>query len=308
MTVAVLDKYHLGISAIVVVAMQLLFFTIAVTFQYDKVADFAGGISFILVAVLTYGLAQTHDNRQFMVTLFVCIWGARLSSYLFYRIIKIGRDATFPDRRSNMIRFAVFWTFQAIWVLVVSLPIIVINAPHNSIKAGAPKTMTTLDTVGCCVFIFGFIIETFADLQKYAFRSEETNKGKWCDDGLWSMSRHPNYFGEIVLWWGVFIVSLNVIEGPEYIVVISPIFTTFIILFLSGIPHLERVSDHRFRNNAHYQLYKRSTSPLIPIPPSLYIEVPGFIKMLCCCELPLYNWMKAHPSDPPEAAPAPKSS
>lgn len=61
-------------------------------------------------------------------------------------------------------------------------------------------------------------------------------------------------------------------------------------------------------SNAHYQLYKKSTSPLIPIPPSLYIEVPGFIKMLCCCELPLYNWMKAHPSDPPEAAPAPKSS
>jgi len=67
------------------------------------------------------------------------------------------------------------------------LPVIVINASHNSIKVGAPKTMTTLDTIGCCVFIFGFIIETFADLQKYAFRSEEENKGKWCDDGKYTL-------------------------------------------------------------------------------------------------------------------------
>jgi len=91
-------------------------------------------------------------------------------------------------------------------VLVVSLPIIVINAPHNSIKAGAPKTMTTLDTVGCCVFIFGFIIETFADLQKYAFRSEETNKGKWCDDGK---SKNAIYSVIVLLWPMVKVIALN---------------------------------------------------------------------------------------------------
>merc|ERR1711970_84816 len=137
----------------------------------------------------------------------VVVWGLRLSGYLLYRIIKIGEDQRFDDKRNDCLKFLRFWVFQAFWVFTVSLPVIFTNAPDSDITPAPWSTVTPMDIVGSVLFAVGLICETVSDQQKFAFRNNPSNRGRWCNVGLWRYSRHPNYFGEITLWLGIFLVS-----------------------------------------------------------------------------------------------------
>merc|ERR1712079_901392 len=135
----------------------------------------------------------------------------------------------------------------------------------------------------------GLLCETVSDQQKFNFRNNPVNRGKWCAVGLWRVSRHPNYFGEISLWFGIWIVSTSIASGAQWVGVLSPVFTASTLLFLSGIPLLEQKSDARHGSKEEYREYKKSTSPLVPLPPSLYRALPGCLKVCLLCERPIYN-------------------
>eukprot|EP00850_Spirogloea_muscicola_P002546 SM000010S04184 [mRNA] locus=s10:135793:137962:+ [translate_table: standard] len=278
-----LDDNYLAITAIVTAAYQLLFFAVAATFKFDKVTDFAGGSNFVVLALLTAVLKGQWAARQGVLTALVVVWGLRLAIFLLLRILAWGKDTRFDDKRDNLVAFAGFWLFQAVWVWTVSLPVTVVNATTRNPSLGAA------DAVGWAMFAIGLVMEATADQQKLAFKRDPTKKGLWCDAGIWHFSRHPNYFGEILLWWGVFVASTPVLRGGQWAVICGPLFTTSILLFLSGIPMLEASADKRHGANPAYRQYKASTSPLLPLPPSFYKRLPDKLKAALFLELPFYN-------------------
>jgi len=145
------------------------------------------------------------------------------------------------------------------------------------------------DIVGWVLWTIGLVIEAIGDQQKLNLKKNPATKGRWCDVGVWRWSRHPNYFGEIALWWGIFISSTPVLKGGQWAVIASPIFITLLLLFLSGMPLLEESADKKHGSNPEYRTYKNETSPLIPLPPALYGRLPSWFKLVFLLELPIYN-------------------
>ncbi len=281
----IIDPYNLTLCALVTIAMQTCFFIIAATCKFDKVTDFAGGSNFVILALLTFFIPRTFGARQIVVTVCVVLWGIRLSGFLLYRIIKIGEDNRFDDIRGNLLKFAGFWMFQAVWVFTVSLPVIFINAGHNN----DCSKFGPAEIIGTVCFAFGLLVEAVADQQKFNFRENAENKGKFCDTGLWRWSRHPNYLGEITLWLGIFIMSASTLTCGEWVAVLSPIFITSILLFVSGVPLLEQKADNRYGSQEAYKQYRKQTSPIVFCPTSLYIAIPQRLKCLFLCEFPFYG-------------------
>lgn len=279
----VLDSHFLGLTAIVTVGYQFLFFVVTALLKFDKVTDFAGSTNFIILAVLTLVVKGTWDFRQIVLSLLVVIWGLRLGIFLLMRILQWGEDRRFDEMRDNLGKLAVFWIFQAVWVWTVSLPVTIVNASNRD------PSIQAVDIIGWIMWSIGFSFEASADQQKLAFKNHPENRGKWCNVGLWKLTRHPNYFGEIFLWWGIFVASTPVLEGAEWLVILGPIFLTLLLLFVSGIPLLEESADKKFGNVAGYRQYKSTTSPLIPLPPAVYGNLPSWVKATFLFELPFYS-------------------
>lgn len=240
--------------------IQVFFFAIAATFKTDKVTDLSYGITFIFLACWVYFRNGNFYSYQTLVFLMVVVWGVRLAGYLFVRIMKIKKDERFDTIRKDILKLVRFWSFQAIAVWVIMLPSTYI------LSLDSPGNVSALMIFAVALFLVGLSIETIADLQKFRFKNNPENKDLWIESGLWRYSRHPNYFGEMLLWWSVFIYSVPFQSGISWLTITGPLFITFILLFVSGIPPLEKKYNQRYRSNPDYQNYKEKTSLLVPLP------------------------------------------
>jgi len=251
--------YALGI--IMAFVIQWIVFIPSFINKTEHFYDLTGSIAYITITVVALLLSPELDARALMIGVMVIIWAARLGTFLFRRVRKAGADQRFDAIKVSFPRFLMAWTLQGLWVsfsLAAALAAITstIRVPFEFF-AGA----------GLLVWLFGFSFEVIADTQKSRFKADPENEGKFINTGLWSWSRHPNYFGEIVLWIGVAIASIPVLRGWQWAAMISPVFITLLLTRISGIPLLEKRADEKWGGQEDYEAYKSRTSVLIPLPP-----------------------------------------
>lgn len=241
--------------------IQWLVFIPSYIFQTEKFFDLTGGITYISVIGVSVCYSRYSvdlDARSILLAALVIIWAIRLGTFLFSRVQKAGKDDRFDEIKPSFIRFLNVWTLQGLWVTFTAAAALV------AITTTYRKELDAFAIVGFLVWIFGFAFEAIADAQKSRFNADPANKGKFIRTGLWSRSRHPNYFGEIVLWIGVAIIALPVLQGWQWVALISPLFVTLLLTRISGIPLLAKKADAKWGGQADYEEYKKNTPVLIP--------------------------------------------
>ncbi len=237
--------------------IQWLAFIPAYLLQTEKFYDLTGSITYISVSILALALSPVVDGRSILLVILVVIWAARLGSFLFRRVHKAGKDGRFDEIKPSFFRFLNAWTLQGLWVAFT------LAAALAAITTSTRKEIGWFALVGFLVWLFGFAFEVIADTQKSRFRADPQNEGEFIRTGLWARSRHPNYFGEILLWIGVAIIALPVLSGWQWITLISPIFVTILLTRISGVPMLERRADEKWGGQEDYEAYKERTPVLI---------------------------------------------
>ena len=246
--------------AIVSLLIQWIAFVPAYLNQTEHYFDLTGSITYISLLLLGLLLAGT-DARRLLIAGLVLIWAVRLGSFLFRRVKQDGSDTRFRSIKPDFLRFLMTWTLQGAWVLVT------FAAGLAAITSSTLQPLGWLALFGSLLWIVGFSIEVVADRQKRQFRRQADRETEFITSGLWAWSRHPNYFGEILLWFGIALIALPVLSGWQHLTLISPIFVIVLLTRISGIPMLERRADKRWSEDPLYQNYKRSTPVLIPKPP-----------------------------------------
>lgn len=251
---------ELLIAAVVLFIHAVIWFAIALRLKKNDVADIAWGLSFILAAIAALSVQERATVRAALVALLVVLWGARLALHIGLRSRGKPEDARYRSWREAWGRHAVIRSFvqvfllQSLLALIISLPVIA------AIAADGPAP-GLIDLSGVLLFFTGFFFEAVGDHQLAKFKRDPANRGKIMQQGLWRYTRHPNYFGEVVLWWGIYLLALPVPGG--WMTIIGPLTITGLILLVSGIPLLEK----KYEGNAEFEAYKRRTSVFFPLPP-----------------------------------------
>jgi steroid 5-alpha reductase family enzyme len=250
--------------AAIALGLNWIVFLPAALLATERFYDLTGSLTFLLVAAVSLvaaATAGTLDLPGILVGVAVAAWAIRLGWFLVGRIHRTGKDGRFDEMKRVPARFLVAWTLQGLWVFLTLL------AAFTFITARSrPAGMTLAFGLGLLVWAAGFAVEVVADCQKAAFAANANNRGRFIRSGLWGRSRHPNYFGEIVLWTGLFIAGLDVWRGVQWITVLSPVFVAVLLTRVSGIPMLEARAEERWGSDPDYQAYKAKTPVLIPRP------------------------------------------
>ncbi|MBI3158396.1 MAG: DUF1295 domain-containing protein [Chloroflexi bacterium] len=243
-------------------AIQWVAFIPAFLKQTERFYDLTGSLTYVGVTGLALALSPAPDARTYLLAGLVAVWALRLGAFLFSRIRAAGEDRRFREIKPSFARFLLAWTLQGLWVsFTLAAALAAITSAHR-------LPLDAFALAGLLVWLLGFGIEVIADWQKRAFNAAPANKGKFINVGLWTWSRHPNYFGEIVLWLGIAIIAFPALRGWQFVTLISPVFVTLLLTRVSGIPLLEARADEKWAGRPDYEAYKAGTPALIPRRPA----------------------------------------
>lgn len=243
-------------TGLVISLYMTIVFILALIRKDNSIVDVAWGGGFIIIAVYSIIQSGEVDLRKMIVCLLVLLWGLRLSFHIMVRNSGKGEDFRYRIWRNTWKFFAIrsffqIFMLQGFIMLVVSAPVWFINS-----RQGGP--LGPWDSVGLLVFGIGFMTEVIADYQLVDFKKDQKNTGKIITTGLWSVSRHPNYFGEALVWWGISFYALSYQNG--WYTLVSPLLITFLLRFVSGVPMLEK----KYRDHPDWAAYRNKTAPFVP--------------------------------------------
>lgn len=223
----------------------------------NSIVDIAWGPGFILVALLTFFMEEEFAARHVLMTVLVLVWGTRLAFHIFIRNRGRGEDFRYAQWRRDWGKWFLLRSFfqifmlQGLLLLVIAYPVILTNISRE-------RGIFYLDFAGVALWIIGFFFEAVGDFQLSRFKRDPENRGRIMSSGLWKYTRHPNYFGEAVMWWGIFLIALSVKLG--WTAIISPLLITFLLLRVSGVTMLEK----KYIGNKEFEEYAKKTSAFFP--------------------------------------------
>ena len=265
------------LATTIVFCYMFFFFMLGTTLKNNGIVDVGWGLGFCVLALLLIPIYDVNEpgNRQSLMLLLVLIWGIRLSLFLFIRNVGKPEDFRYAQWRKEWGKWVVVRSFfqvymlQGLFMLVIAIPILLVynyvyieypedGLIHQLARRDSYKDLVITDYIGAGIFAIGWLFEAVGDQQNFNFKKNPANEGKVMKYGLWKYTRHPNYFGECLIWWGIALVAVQSQYG--YLAFISPVIITFLLLKVSGIPMLEKKYD----NNPEYQEYKKHTSAFIP--------------------------------------------
>lgn len=249
------------VAAAVAFAINLVAFVPAALLRTERFYDATGTVSFLAVLAVALVAAPSWSLARVLPAVLVAVWTLRLGSFLVARITRAAKDGRFDDIKTRPARFLIAWTLQALWAQLTALPAVLL------VSARAERELSAVEIAGYLVWVIGFVVEVVADRQKAAHARRAP--GTFITTGLWRSSRHPNYFGEITLWLGMFIAGAAVYHSPLawLAAAMSPVLVFVLLRFVSGVPLLEARANARWGEDAAYRAYRDGTSLLVPLPP-----------------------------------------